>query len=80
MSLLRVCLGRLAVSSAPYVRNLSSSAALRDSDTPAKLDNTESRNLLQEQQERQTNPVIADVVNDAPCKKSHEASTNDKHT
>lgn len=68
MSLLRVFLGRLAVPSTPYVRSLSSSAVLRESDAPAKLDNTESRNLLQEQQDRQTNPVIADVVNDAPCK------------
>lgn len=67
MSLLRASLGRLVLPSSS-IRTLSTSAILREAQAPAKLDNLESRNLVKEQLDRQTNPVIADVVSDAPSK------------
>lgn len=65
MSLLRTSLGRLALPTRS-ARAISTSSILRDAAAPAKLDQTESRNLVKEQLERQTEPVMADVVNDAP--------------
>lgn len=70
MSLLRASLGRRALPSSS-IRAFTTSAMLREAAAPVKLDYTEPRNLVKEQLDRQTNPVVADVVNDAPCECLH---------
>jgi hypothetical protein len=68
MSFLRgVSLARSAAPRSFYcTRNMSVSAIIRDVNTPTKTDSAGSRDLVQEQKDRQSNATLADIVNDAP--------------
>ncbi|UZJ53219.1 hypothetical protein CBS101457_002539 [Exobasidium rhododendri] len=67
MSFLRgVTQARSAIRRAQYARTVSTSAILREAKVPTKIDSTASRDLIKEQQERQTIATLADVINDAP--------------
>lgn len=65
MSLLRASLARLAPPAQGF-RALSTSAILRDASTPVKVDPSQTRDIVKEQHERQSDAVVADVINDAP--------------
>lgn len=67
MSLFRASLPRLLPRPQSSIRTLSTTATLRDASSPAKVVSEESRDIIKEQHERQSNAVVADVVNDAPC-------------
>ena len=65
MSLLRASLARLPPPAQGF-RALSTSAILREASTPVKVDPSQTRDIVKEQHERQSDAVVADVVNDAP--------------